>query len=124
MSSAKTTTNHDEIRGWVEKRRGHPAVVSATENSQGRDGGLLRIDFDDPDGSRDVGLHRISWKEFFNIFDNNDLAFLRVDNDDSRFNKFVEAETALRAAGADVIIEDVSQLMPVVHEIARRIAAS
>jgi phosphonoacetaldehyde hydrolase len=38
--------------------------------------------------------------------------------------KLAEAESALRAAGADVIIEDVSQLMPVVHEIARRIAAS
>jgi phosphonoacetaldehyde hydrolase len=38
--------------------------------------------------------------------------------------RLAEAESALRAAGADVIIEDVSQLMPVVHEIARRIAAS
>jgi phosphonoacetaldehyde hydrolase len=37
--------------------------------------------------------------------------------------KLAEAESALRAAGADIIIEDVSQLMPVVHEIARRIAA-
>ncbi len=28
------------------------------------------------------------------------------------------------AAGADFVIEDVSQLMPVIHEIARRIAAA
>ncbi|HZQ39681.1 MAG TPA: phosphonoacetaldehyde hydrolase, partial [Rhizomicrobium sp.] len=41
-----------------------------------------------------------------------------------RQDRLAQAETALRAAGADVIIEDVSQLMPVVHEIARRIAAS
>ncbi|MEI9989122.1 MAG: phosphonoacetaldehyde hydrolase [Rhizomicrobium sp.] len=34
------------------------------------------------------------------------------------------AEYALRAAGADFVIEDVSQFIPVVHEIARRIAAS
>lgn len=34
------------------------------------------------------------------------------------------SRSALDAAGADFVIEDVSQLMPVVHEIARRIAAS
>ncbi len=33
-------------------------------------------------------------EEFFKVFDANDLAFLRVDNDDSRFNKSVEAESA------------------------------
>ncbi len=38
--------------------------------------------------------------------------------------KITEAEAPLREAGADFIIEDVSQLMPVVHEIARRIAAA
>lgn len=89
--SATTTTDHDEIRTWVEKRNGYPAMVAATERND-RPGGLLRIDFDDPDGSRDVGLHRISWEEFFKVFDKNDLAFLRVDNDDSRFNKFVERQ--------------------------------
>jgi hypothetical protein len=38
--------------------------------------------------------------------------------------KIAEAEAPLREAGADFIIEDISQLMPVVHEIARRIAAA
>ena len=75
MSNAKTTTNHDEIRNWVEKRGGHPAVVAATE-SNGRPGGLLRIDYDEPGGNDDTRLHRISWHEFFDIFDNNDIAFL------------------------------------------------
>ena len=91
--SATTTQDHDEIRKWVENRGGYPAMVAATERND-RPGGMLRIDFDDPDGSRDSGLHRISWEEFFKVFDKNDLAFLRVDNDDSRFNKFVEAESA------------------------------
>jgi hypothetical protein len=91
--SATTTTDHDEIRNWVEKRGGYPAMVAATERNE-RPGGMLRIDFDDPDGSRDVGLHRISWEEFFKVFDNNDLAFLRVDNDDSRFNKYDERQEA------------------------------
>jgi len=55
---------------------------------------LLRIDFDDPDGSRDTSLHRISWEEFFKVFDDNDLAFLRQDEGDSRFNKFVQRQDA------------------------------
>lgn len=93
--SATTTKDHDEIRDWVEKHGGHPAMVADTERN-GRPGGMLRIDFDDPDGSQDAGLHRISWEEFFKVFDNNDLAFLRVENGDSRFNKFVEAESANR----------------------------
>ncbi|MBS0331149.1 MAG: phosphonoacetaldehyde hydrolase [Proteobacteria bacterium] len=43
---------------------------------------------------------------------------------DERRARLAEAERALRAAGADFVIENVSQLMPVVHEIARRIAAA
>lgn len=92
MSSAKTTTNHDEIRKWVEHRGGHPAVVAATENN-GRSGGLLRIDYDEPGGNDDDALHRITWDEFFKIFDENDIAFLHSDGD-SRFSKFVARESA------------------------------
>ena len=43
---------------------------------------------------------------------------------DERSAKLMVAEAALRDAGADFVIEDVSQLMPVVEEIARRIAAA
>lgn len=95
MSSAKSTTNHDEIRKWVEKRGGHPAVVKATEN-KGQPGGLLRIDYDEPGGNDDTRLHRISWDEFFKSFDQNDLAFLYDPDGDSRFSKFVQKETADR----------------------------
>lgn len=91
--SATTTTSHEEIRKWVEKRGGHPAIVKDTADN-GRQGAMIRIDFDDPDGSKDTGLKRVSWDEFFEIFDNNDLAFLRQDLPDSRFNKFVQRQTA------------------------------
>jgi phosphonoacetaldehyde hydrolase len=37
--------------------------------------------------------------------------------------RLARAEAELRQAGADFVIEDVSHLMPVVHEIARRIGA-
>jgi hypothetical protein len=92
MSSAKATTNHDEIRRWVEKRGGHPAMVAETEGKGG--GGLLRIDFDEPGGDKDTRLHRIKWDEFFETFDRNDLAFLYDPDGDSRFSKFVARETA------------------------------
>jgi hypothetical protein len=85
MSSSKTTTNHDEIRKWAEARDGHPAVI----RTKGK-GGVLRIDFGDPEEEFD----EIEWDEFFKIFDRNKLAFLyqekTQDGGTSRFNKFVE----------------------------------
>ncbi len=42
---------------------------------------------------------------------------------EGRQAKIAAAEAELREAGADFVIEDVSQLLPVVHEIARRITA-
>jgi hypothetical protein len=84
MAEATTTTNHDEIRRWVEERDGRPAVVRT-----GGKGGILRIDFGEPEDS----LEPIEWDEFFRIFDENNLAFLHQDKKEdgqSRFNKFVE----------------------------------
>jgi len=43
---------------------------------------------------------------------------------EERAAKIAAADAVLRHAGADFVIEDVSQLMPVVQEIARRIATS
>lgn len=51
-----------------------------------------------------------------------DLESLRALPAEERAARIAKAEAALKAAGADYVIEDVSQLMPVVHEIARRIA--
>ena len=93
MASATTTTNHDDIRKWVEKHGGHPAIVADTQDN-GRSGGILRIDFDEPGGNDDTGLRRIEWGEFFAIFDKNGLAFLREEQGQSRFNKFVAKEHA------------------------------
>lgn len=91
MSTATKTTNHDEIRKWVEKRGGTPARVNAKGHKQG--GGILRIDFKDPGGENDEALEHIGWDDFFRTFDQNDLAFLHqdktADGKESRFNKFV-----------------------------------
>ena len=84
MSSSNTTTSHDDIRKWAEARDGHPAKVDT-----GGKGGILRIDFGEPEDN----LEEISWDEFFQIFDENKLAFLYQDQTSdggkSRFNKFV-----------------------------------
>jgi phosphonoacetaldehyde hydrolase len=42
---------------------------------------------------------------------------------DDRRERIARSEAELKAAGADFVIEDVSHLVPVVHQIAARIAA-
>lgn len=86
MASAITTTDHNEIRAWVERNNGHPARVRGV----GGDGdvGILRIDFDEEEDS----LERIDWDEWFDAFDENQLALLHAP--DSRFNKLVSRDNA------------------------------
>jgi phosphonoacetaldehyde hydrolase len=43
---------------------------------------------------------------------------------EERERRVAESEAVLRAAGADYVVTDISQLMPVVQDIARRIAAA
>lgn len=85
MAEAKRTTDHDEIRAWVERRGGKPAHVKST--GKGDDVGVLRIDF--PGYTGENTLEEISWEQFFEAFDENELAFLYQDEGDSRFNKLV-----------------------------------
>jgi hypothetical protein len=90
-SSSNTTTDHNEIRKWVETRDGKPACVKGTGRKD--DPGILRIDF--PGGAEDK-LEELSWDEFFEKFDENRLAFLHQDKTSdgstSRFFKFVKRE--------------------------------
>lgn len=89
-SETKSTTDHDEIRQWVEKRGGHPARVKDTESKNSP--GLLRIDY--PGFSGSDSLEAISWDEFFTGFDENNLAFIyqekTKDGKTSRFSKLVD----------------------------------
>ena len=92
MSEAKRTTDHNEIRQWVEDRGGHPARVKGTANKRG--GGLLRIDY--PGYTGEGTLQEISWQEFFEEFDDSGLEFLyqdeTADGEQSRFSKLVSRE--------------------------------
>ena len=95
MAEAKTTTDHNEIRRWVEERGGFPASVKGT--GDGNDPGLLRIDY--PGFSGEEKLQKISWEEFFTKFDSENLAFLYQDEPDSRFSKLID-RTAVDAKAA------------------------
>jgi hypothetical protein len=89
---SKTTTDCGEIRRWAEERGGRPATVTGTE-SGGEDAGILRIDFPGGEGDR---LEEISWDEFCEKFERENLAFLyqeqTKDGGESRFFKFVNRE--------------------------------
>ena len=91
-SESKVTTDHEEIRRWVEDRGGHPAQVKGTEKGKGA--GLLRIDY--PGFSGEDRLEEISWDEFFEAFDKNNLAFLYQEKTKdckvSRFSKLIERD--------------------------------
>jgi hypothetical protein len=93
MPRANATTDHQQIRRWVEARNGHPAVVRSTQSSEPGNAGLLRIDFDEAEKN----LAETSWDEFFETFDANGLAFLYQDDAasgrKSRFNKFVSRDS-------------------------------
>lgn len=88
-STSHTTTDHDEIRKWVEAHDGKPASVRGTE-SKGEPG-VLRIDF--PGGAGEKELEHISWDDWFEKFDSENLAFLyqerKADGSDSTFFKLV-----------------------------------
>jgi hypothetical protein len=87
-STTKTTTDHEEIRRWVEEHGGRPAQVRGTGDG---DAGVLRIDF--PGGAGEDQLEPISWDEWFQKFDRENLAFLyqdqKADGEDSTFFKLV-----------------------------------
>lgn len=88
-SKTSTTTDHDEIRRWVEEHDGKPATVRGTE--EGDEAGVLRIDF--PGGAGGDELQHIEWDEWFEKFDDNKLAFLyqqeKASGEDSTFFKLV-----------------------------------
>jgi hypothetical protein len=96
MPQAKITTDHDQIRKWAEARGGKPATVRSTHSKQGT--GIIRIEFPGAPNAKDDALEEISWEEFFEKFDESDLALLyqeeTASGERSNFNKLVGRETA------------------------------
>jgi hypothetical protein len=93
-SAARPLTDHEEIRNWAEERGGKPSCVRGTGGES--DVGMIRIDF--PGYSGEGSLEEISWDEWFDKFDERNLALLVQDEtaggQTSNFNKLVSRGTA------------------------------
>lgn len=91
---SKATTDHAEIRKWAEERGGKPAHVKGTGDA--KDVGMIRLDF--PGYTGQDSLEPISWEEWFQKFEERNLALLiqetTASGEKSNFNKLVSRETA------------------------------
>lgn len=91
---SQVTSDHKQIRSWAEERGASPACVRGTGGKG--DIGILRLDF--PGYSGEDKLEHISWDEWFEKFDERELALLYQEEtaagERSNFNKLVSRETA------------------------------
>lgn len=86
------TTDHETIRQWAQERGGKPAAVKSTR--KGDETGIIRIDF--PGYSGEQSLEEISWEEFFEKFEDANLALVyeeeTASGERSNFNKLVKRD--------------------------------
>src|ERR1051325_770798 len=99
-ASARPLTDHEEIRSWAEERGAQPACVRGTGDK--RDTGMIRLDF--PGYSGADSLETIEWDDWFEKFDESNLALLVQDQtargQKSNFNKLVGRENANATGGS------------------------
>ena len=92
--SSKMTTDHEEVRRWAEQRGAKPSTVRGTEREE--EVGVLRLDF--PGYSGEGRLEEISWEQFFEKFEESELALVyqdqTADGVRSNFNKLVRRDAA------------------------------
>jgi len=92
--AARPLTDHEEIRQWAEERGASPACVRGTGGKG--DVGMLRLDF--PGWSGEESLEHIAWDEWFERFDERNLALMVQDTtaggETSNFNKLVSRQSA------------------------------
>jgi CBS domain-containing protein len=88
MASSKRTINHEEIKRWADQRGARPSKVKGTGKKD--DPGLLRLNFPDFAEKR---LEDISWDEFFDKFEENNLSLLyqeeKSNGEVSNFSKLI-----------------------------------
>ena len=68
---SKITTDHEEIRRWLESRGGVP--VEVMDNPTGTNEGYLQVEF--PGYDRGESARKIDWQTFFQRFEERNLAF-------------------------------------------------
>jgi ferritin-like metal-binding protein YciE len=93
-AGSRVLTDREEIRQWAEERGAHPSCVRGTGDKG--DIGIIRLDF--PGFSGEDKLEEISWDEFFEKFEERELALLVQDQtaagETSNFNKLLSKESA------------------------------
>jgi len=98
QTQSKTTTDHETIRRWAEKRGAVPSTAAPTRGA--KDAGVIRLGFPGFAGER--ALQKISWAEFFDKFDKEGLAFVFQEKTaagkTSSFNQLVK-RTPISARG-------------------------
>jgi hypothetical protein len=91
-SSSRVLTDHDEIQRWAEERGARPSAVQRTHTDDSV--GIIRLDF--PGYSGEDSLEEIEWDEWFDKFDDNNLALIvqdeTADGEKSNFNKIVSRD--------------------------------
>jgi hypothetical protein len=95
MALSRTTQDHDEIRRWAEARGAQPCEVASTHRKN--EPGILRFCFPNAPNKNDSSLREISWDEFFEKFDENDLELIYQEKtaggQKSNFNKLIHPES-------------------------------
>lgn len=73
----KYTIDNDEIRTWMEEHGGTPAVVKETSEDEEEEesADMLHISFN----PNDPNMEEMDWEEFFERFDNENLALVYDD---------------------------------------------
>ncbi|MGE5084305.1 MAG: hypothetical protein ACM3ND_15540 [Acidobacteriota bacterium] len=99
-NSSRVLTDHDEIRRWAEERDARPSAVQRTHTDDSV--GIIRLDF--PGYSGENSLEEIEWDEWFDKFDDNNLALIVQDQsaggERSNFNKIVSRDSLESAGGS------------------------
>ena len=98
LNTSRATTDHEQIRRWAEQRGAHPTTVKRTASAH--EIGIIRLDF--PGDTGENSLEEISWDEFFQKFDDADLALIYQEKTAggkrSNFNKLVKRDSLRRKA--------------------------
>jgi len=93
-ASSKVLTEREEIQRWAEDRGAKPACVRNTGDEE--DIGMIRLDF--PGYSGADSLQPIGWDEWFDKFEESNLALLvqeeTADGEISNFNKLINRDNA------------------------------
>lgn len=69
------TIDNDEIRSWIEERGGVPATIKGASEEGDESADMLHISFD----PADPNMEEMDWEEFFERFENENLALVYDD---------------------------------------------